>query len=345
VNYTKLFNPTPLLQDLRSVEEKQELGVGDRRDGKVYLYTEKIVLAVNVAIATGRPLLVHGISGSGKSSLAYNIARVMGRRYYEFVVNSRTQARDLLWRFDAVRRLGDAQAYGKTLKDAEASHAPWESYYHYIEPGILWWAYDRKSATRRGHPLNSEDSGVRPAADPAVYKPKGNEGEAGAGVVILVDEIDKADPDFPNNLLVPLGSLEFTVEEVGEQIKFGGIAGTASAEELPLVVVTTNQERRLPQAFLRRCVLLGIDKPTPEGLVEVAKATEGHKHMRVYEWVAGEMQRLAQEGDGEGGQPQALSTAEYLDAVRACLRLGDKFDTALFQSVVSMTTWKERERL
>lgn len=84
---------------------------GDDRDGRVYVYHRSdIALAVNVALATRRPLLLSGPSGCGKSSLALNVALSLGRRYYEYVVTARSEARDLLWSFDSLRRLNDAQA-------------------------------------------------------------------------------------------------------------------------------------------------------------------------------------------------------------------------------------------
>lgn len=101
MNYKKIFDP-PLVQN---ITERDPVNVpisgGDFRDGRIYIYTEKIILAINVAIATMRPLLVRGPSGSGKSSLAPCVARSLGWRYYEEVISSRTQARDLLWRFNS----------------------------------------------------------------------------------------------------------------------------------------------------------------------------------------------------------------------------------------------------
>ena len=85
----------------------------DRRDGRVYLMPEKLESAVEVALATGRPLLLRGEPGTGKSSLAAYVARKRRWRYFEHVVTSQTQARDLLWTFDGVRRLADAQTGGK----------------------------------------------------------------------------------------------------------------------------------------------------------------------------------------------------------------------------------------
>src|SRR5258708_3113904 len=132
MTYNKIFDP-PLIQSLDKDSSATEtsLSFGDRRERRVYVYTEEIILAVNVAIATTRPLLVRGPSGSGKSSLAHNIADHLRWRYYDEVISSRTQARDLLWSFDALRRLRDAQA--KVLRKGLET---------YVEPGVLWWAFN-----------------------------------------------------------------------------------------------------------------------------------------------------------------------------------------------------------
>ena len=195
MTYKKLFDPKPIGTTSRVDRNSSVAPFGDRRDGAVYVYTEKIVLAVNVALATGRLLLVRGPTGSGKSSLAYNVARCQGWRYYEEVISSRTQARDLQWTFDAVRRLSDAQA--NQLQTHLAA---------YVEPGVLWWAFDRASARRRGWP--PEEADFLPAEDPRV----GTDSER---CVVLLDEMDKADPDVPNDLLVTLGSFQFVVREAG----------------------------------------------------------------------------------------------------------------------------------
>src|SRR5215207_7981802 len=76
--------------------------------GYVYDQTGRIALAVEVALVTGRPLLVRGTPGTGKTSLAVDVAERLGWRFYRHTVTSRTRARDLLWTFDAVRRLKDA---------------------------------------------------------------------------------------------------------------------------------------------------------------------------------------------------------------------------------------------
>src|SRR5262245_42457591 len=238
IEYRKTFDPQPT----QTFAEVPTLALADRRDRSIYVYTDEIVLAVNVALATGRPLLVRGPSGCGKSTLARNVARTLARRYYEQVISSRTQARDLLWQMDLLRRLQDAQA-----EKLAPDFAP------YVLPGVLWWSFDRDSALAQ---MALSRSGNGSMGEAGEYT-------SGRGSVVLLDEIDKADPDVPNNLLVPLGSLTFFVEETGKHVH---------ANEAPLVFLTTNDERDLPPAFVRRCVELKISSPSPEQLVNVGKA-------------------------------------------------------------------------
>lgn len=104
-NYKRILKIPDLIH--RPKDSARE--AGDRRLHPVYVYTEDILLAINVALATHRPLLVRGPSGSGKSTLAKNVADKLERRFYEQVITSRTQAQDLLWDVDLLRRLHDAQ--------------------------------------------------------------------------------------------------------------------------------------------------------------------------------------------------------------------------------------------
>jgi MoxR-like ATPase len=298
--YRRTFNPSPT----QTFEEESDVAAGDRRDRSIYVYTDEIVLAVNVALATGRPLLVRGPSGCGKSSLARNVARTLGRRYYEQVISSRTQARDLLWQIDLLRRLQDAQA-----EKLAPDFAP------YVVPGVLWWAFDRRSAIEQRGRSRVSENGV----------PEPGEYTCGTGAVVLLDEIDKADPDVPNNLLVPLGSMTFLVEETGEQVH---------ASEPPLVFLTTNDERDLPPAFARRCVELKLASPTPEQLVAVGTAHFESASGALLRELA---DRFGTSSDGSGNPP---STAEYLDTVRACLTLGVEPGSAAFESLSRITVWK-----
>jgi MoxR-like ATPase len=296
MEYTKQFDPYRPNDEIDRQRRDQSTAAGDRRDGLVYVYSEEIVLAVNVALATHRPLLVRGPSGSGKSSLARNVALHLGWRYYEDVVSSATQARDLLWRFDSLRRFGDAQV--NRLKPNDA----------YIEPGVLWWAFDPESAHRRGAPDGALDY---PAVDPA------QGGSPKRPAVVLLDEIDKADPDVPNNLLVPLGSHQFFVTDTSRQV-------TVNPLNVPLLVITSNDERELPNAFLRRCVGLSLEIPSSkQQLVAVAREHFGPDSETLYDSVAERVLQMQTHGSRS-----SASTAEYLDTISACLRMHVKPEPA-----------------
>jgi MoxR-like ATPase len=287
-------------------------GTTDRGDGSRYLMPEEGRLAVKVALATGRPLLLRGSPGCGKSSLAAHIAQQLDWRYYEHVVTYRTQATDLLWTFDTVRRLADAQA-----REGDAGLED----HKYVRPGPLWWAYGRDSALRRGLP----GDGPPPGGTCPEPLARMNAGRKRDGAVVLIDEIDKADPDVPNGLLVPLGSAEFTVAETGDVIRMRRCTAPGPNPTRHLVVITTNDERELPQAFLRRCVVAALPSPGTDQLVAIARehlrsrSPEGG-WMELARAVADEVDKAREQARKDG--VRAPSTAEYLDALYACLSLG-----------------------
>lgn len=337
---------TPLVEikdveDFRSPNEPSLFG--DRRDGKLYRYTPEIKLAVNVALATGRPLLVMGATGCGKSSLAFNLARLMKRRYYEFVVTSRSQARDLFYRFDAVRRLADSQlASLKRASTKEPSNDAEEQMRRgndpeatllrqcpYVEPGPLWWMLDRSGAERRGYPKDIELP-FRSAVDPVIWKP---DLSVEAGSLLLIDEIDKAEPDFPNNLLVPLGSWQFTVEEIAKLILLVSGEKADDPRSYPFVVITSNQQRELPATFLRRCIVLEILPPSPSHLVEIATTEFGARKDDFYERIAKRLEELRGQED--------LSIAEFLDAVKAIQKL--KASNSILIEILEQSAWRPIE--
>lgn len=285
----------------------ETLAQPDSRRGLVYRLPAELHLAVEVAMTTGRPLLLRGEPGTGKSSLAPYVARLLGWRYYEYVVTSATMASDLLWRFDAVRRLADAQA--KQVKPES----------HYVEPGVLWWALHRQSALAQASLAAAiePDSATNGTRDR--YR-----------AVVLIDEIDKAHPDVPNGLLVALGSNQITVPYLASPITID--ANPREAAPLPLpdgvsvspiqIVITTNEERELPAAFVRRCVTYALDHPGPSDLVEIARAQFDRPEEpfnsadeKLAMAIAQRLETLR--GDAPPGSHRP-STAEFLDAFRAC---------------------------
>jgi MoxR-like ATPase len=293
--------------------------LGDRRDGSVYVFdaSNRVDAAVRVALATKRPLLLRGPAGSGKSSLAPFIARILKRRFYWTTVTARTEARDLMWEFDALRRLGDAQ-----LGTAVARQRV-ERLANYVQPRVLWWAFDPDTARRRGA-RSDEKLDVEEAADTGVGPRKG-------GVVVLIDEIDKADPDVPNNLLECLGSLQFTVLETGAYVR---------ARSAPLVVITTNDERELPDAFRRRCAILYLPKHERADLVRIASQHFGARTDELYGRVADELAKHQAEARKAGHREP--STAEYLDAVSACVQMDGHPDTAgVWPHIAQLTLVKQ----
>lgn len=296
LRYTRIFDPNsrrgPQHTDAR-------IGYGDQRDNADYVYTEEITLAVNVALAAARPLLIRGAAGSGKSSLGEDIARRMGWDFYVEVISSRTQARDLCWTFNAVQRLRDAQA-----------HLPVDRAEVYVRPGILWRALDPYSA-----------GAYVPGSQPAPRE----------GAVVLLDEIDKADPDTPNDLLVPLGSGTFHVTDLGRDI-------SRQRPLRPLFLVTTNNERELSKAFMRRCVVLHLPEPDREWLAAVAAAHYGPGERALYLQVADYVMEVRKQAEAAGERPP--STAEFLDALQACRELGVRPGTGAWNQVALATLAK-----
>ncbi|MEU4350841.1 MoxR family ATPase [Streptomyces sp. NPDC023838] len=260
-------------------------------DDEVYVFDDdEVVLAVNVALKTGRPLLLFGPPGSGKSTLAPNVARIKRWEYYAHVVTARTEPEDLLWRFDAMQRLNDAQA--QKLVDDKG---------HYYTKGPLWRAF--------------EASGERS--------------------VVLIDEIDKADPDLPNSLLGPLGSLSFPVPWDHEQ------SVSVPPERAPFVVITTNDERELPRPFLRRCIVFELRAPSTKHLLRVAASHLGERYEpELAEKVATHILDVRRTLEDPGAGP---STAEYLDALKASQQLGVVPGTPEWTALEAVTLRKRRD--
>jgi MoxR-like ATPase len=287
---------------------------------QVHCFTQPEIDAVHGALAARRPLLVRGEPGVGKSQLAKAVAMDLRRAYVQQVIDIRTESRDLLWHFDAVGRLADAQLRGalagqgraaalqttqaasKALKEALAVE-------RYLHPRALWWGFDWYGAAERARSLRRPIPEVFPGCDPT------------NGVVVLIDEIDKADSDVPNGLLEALGAGCFTPQGMSDPVIIRGPA--------PLVIITTNEERALPDAFLRRCLVLQLELPAEDDALSdrlVARAQAHFRAQRPDPDVLREAVRQLIEDRRAALKHQwrpVPGQAEYLDLVRAVLSLAE----------------------
>ena len=182
-----------------------------------YVATGDLKVAVNAAIALERPLLIKGEPGTGKTVLAYEVAKALNAPLITWHVKSTTKAHQGLYEYDAVTRLRDSQLGEERVKDVR----------NYIKKGKLWEAFE------------------------APQRP-----------VLLIDEIDKADIEFPNDLLQELDRMEFFVYETNETIK---------AKVRPVMIITSNNEKELPDAFLRRCFFHYIRFPDDETMRQIVE--------------------------------------------------------------------------
>lgn len=256
-------------------------------------------LAVKAALASGRPLLVRGEPGVGKTQLAAAAAIALQRPLVSYAVDARSESRDLLWQFDTVRRLAEAQICGVLKLDHESVRAQLHIS-RFIEPGPLWWGFDWDGATKHCETNGLEIPVVALGTDPI------------NGRVVLIDEIDKADTDLPNGLLEALGSGRFRPQ---------GCAHVLMSDPAPLVIVTTNEERVLPDAFIRRCLVLHLELPDDDKELAELLVQRGRRHFKhasetlltkAAEMLVADRRRAPRPRPGQ---------AEYFDLVRAILNL------------------------
>lgn len=209
------------------------------RQPERYLVEEGLRDACNVALLLGQPLLLTGEPGTGKSCFAQALAWEFGLgEPLVYEVKSTSTARSLFYHYDALQRFQDIQS-GMAAGDAPPSR--------YLSINALGQAI-----------LNTLPLASRPALPSSQAL-----GEQPGRSVVLIDEIDKAPRDFPNDLLTELEDLYFRIPELGD------VVYRADRHLRPLVVLTSNSERDLPDAFLRRCVYYHIPFPDPERLEEI----------------------------------------------------------------------------
>jgi len=229
-----------------------------------YIASPALQNAVNVAIALGRPLLVKGEPGTGKTLLAHNIALGLKKPLLIWNIKSTTKARDGLYFYDTVQRLNDARFGDRDISDIA----------QYIKLGKLGEAF-----------IASEQ------------------------VVLLIDEVDKADIEFPNDLLNELDEMSFYIPETRK---------TVAAHNRPIVIITSNSEKELPDAFLRRCIFHYIEFPDSEMMEEIVRVHFSTIEKNLLKEVLKQFYLLRQIDEFR----KKPSTSELLDWVQALIAGG-----------------------
>jgi MoxR-like ATPase len=242
-----------------------------------YIAGPELEEAVNLAIALGRPLLLQGDPGAGKTRLAYAVSYALGLPLEEAYIKSTSRGLDLLYSYDAVRRLYDIR--GGDGSGRQAVDEPDD----YVRLGPLGRAIERATHGRRS--------------------------------VVLIDEIDKADIDFPNDLLRELDQLKFEVPEVP------GLCYEVPAKQpglRPIVIVTNNEEKTLPPAFLRRCIFHYVRFPSESGELDEILALHGIRSKTLRDRAIATLLSLRElDLNKRPGLSELLDWVGYLQAVDA----------------------------
>ncbi len=229
-----------------------------------YIASDALQRIVNVAVTLGRPLLIKGEPGTGKTLLAHSIAKGLGLDLLTWHVKSTTRGRDGLYVYDTVQRLYDSRFNDQDVSDIR----------NYIHLGPLGKAFASKER-----------------------------------VVLLIDEIDKADVEFPNDLLHELDAMSFAIPETGE---------TVTAAQRPVVVITSNSEKELPDAFLRRTIFHYIAFPERELMADIVAVHFPELGKDLLEGALRAFYRL-RKVEGLRKRP---STSELLDWIAALVATG-----------------------
>jgi MoxR-like ATPase len=233
------------------------------------------------------------------------VAYELGLPYEAWNIKSTSRAKDGLYTYDAVGRLRDAQlAAAGRLSDEKIQEI--DEPYTYVRWGALGRAFQNEQRT-----------------------------------VVLIDEIDKADIDFPNDLLLELDEQRFVVEETGEEIR---------AKAAPILIITSNNEKDLPDAFLRRCLFHYVEFPERDRLIEIIKAFFPTSSEELVDAVINRFLKLREEmrkDKGDGGKK--VSTSELMDWFRVLSHYPQdevlkKLEQELLYPGVLLKSWDDYRR-
>jgi len=239
--------PLRLPSSLSAIQTK------DFQPDPAYLPDQGLVDAVNTALLLGQPLLLTGEPGTGKTQLAYHLACQLGYPVLSFETKSTHTARDLFYTYDSLERFQATQ-----LKEPQKRP---QDYITYNALGLAILLANEESKVEPWLPFDFEET-VRKILGEEVdlNKPR--------RCIVLIDEIDKAPRDFPNDILNEIEKSYFRIPELG---KVGSEVIQAPIHLKPILILTSNGEKSLPDAFLRRCIYYHIPFPEPSRLREIVE--------------------------------------------------------------------------
>jgi MoxR-like ATPase len=242
--------------------------------------------------------------------LAKAVAQELGWKYLVEVVHPRMEPQDLIYRFDAVKRL--AYAHTKTTDDQLDSLA-------FYEPGVLWQALDWQSAQKAGKRQDNQEADT--------------EKDVPCGTVVCIDEIDKADADVPNSLLEVFGERQISLPSPLPTLSWPQeTQGNTPSHLPPLIILTTNEDRMLPAPFLRRCVVLTLKTESDNPIWLVEKRGQAHyttekSDQEARPYLSKDLMKKAADllvldrAGFKAAQLPLPGVAEYLDLLRALHQL------------------------
>lgn len=273
------------------------------RDPKWYLADEGLRNAANVALLVGRPLLLTGEPGTGKTDFAWSLAwELKLGDPLTFETKSSSSARDLFYVYDTIGRFHAAHSASPGSVHSVRDDL---DYITYVALGLAMVLGNPAEAVKHVLPPDFEHPGTARRS------------------VVLIDEIDKAPRDFPNDILSEVDRMFFKIPEIGNK------QVPANPKMRPIIVITSNSERHLPDPFLRRCVYYDVPFPSPERLRDIVE-------LRFRDFVGGDTPLLNDCLEffyilrtPTSGLRKKPSTAELLDWLLALRGVGARADTVL----------------
>jgi MoxR-like ATPase len=246
--------------------------ISEEKNGlKPYFPSEALSYAIDMAIALNRPLLLKGEPGCGKTRVAEVVAQAIHGEaykdfYFEWNIKSTSKANDGIYTFDHIARLRDATIDGVNNTQLSSNLS------RYIKKGALAEAIEKSSKEKCS--------------------------------ILLIDEIDKADIDFPNDLLMELDKKEYKILELKKK-------NTIQPKGNVLVFITSNDEKDLPPAFLRRCLFHYVDFPNEPDLKRIVEANFPKMEETLMKKAIEKF--IALKKDMDSRAEKTISTSELLD--------------------------------